>query len=253
MLAHYSLPIIVIVTIADPPPPTTDSTGLSTDAYTIDLIKYPGVLSALEDLENDYSSLMTKTRKELDNCDTGEVKFYLDNLFGVEEFQKYNTIDEMLRKLSRDHISTFSISYLKRLISLFDTNHAIINSANEYEDKIKEFLQTEAVEKFRQDVAKLGAKVEGKPTVSIKLPTHCLNERTKKDVEELAGSHDQHKYHVNVIVTPGSIVWYVPEALCDDMEKLVKENIFVFKDDGVQKVNIVGEKSVTISIPEQVS
>ena len=245
---------IVIGTIADPPLPATDSTGLSTDTYTIELVKYPQLLSALEDLENDYSSLMTKTRKELANCDTGEVKFYLDNLFGVEEFQKYNTIDEMLRKLSRDHISTFSIGYLKRLISLFDTNHAIINSANEYEDKIKEFLHTEAVEKFRQDVAKLGAQVEGKPTVSIKLPTHCLNERTKKDVEELAGSHDQrHKYHVNVIVTPGSIVWYVPEALCDDTEQLVKDNIFVFKDDGVQKVNIVGKKSVTISIPEQVS
>ena len=227
----------------------------SNNTFTVELARYPKVLSALQDLENDYSNLMTDTRKELSNCDREEIKFYLDNLFGIEEFQKCDTIDEVLRKLSRDHIDTFSIGYLKRLIIRFHKDDAIVKSVKEYEEKKEEFLQAEAVEEFRQAVTKLEARAKEKTIVSLTLPKHCTI-RTRRDVEELASTPDNqhHKYHTRIIVTPGSIVcvWYVPEALCDDLEQLVKDNIAVFRDDRVEEVSLVGKKSVTISVHEQV-
>ena len=67
------------------------------------------VVGGLRDLESDFSSMMTDTRKDLAECDIGEVQFYLDGLFDVEEFRKYQNIDEVLRKLRRDHIDTFNI------------------------------------------------------------------------------------------------------------------------------------------------
>ena len=80
------------------------------------------VISDLQGLENDFSDMMTDTRKDLRECDIAELQFYLDDLFGVDEFRKCKNIDEVLRKLRRDHIDTFNVRYLEQLISRFHKN-----------------------------------------------------------------------------------------------------------------------------------
>ena len=82
------------------------SSESSTDPSTAALVADVEVVGGLQDLESDFSSMMTDTRKDLANCDIGEVQFYLDDLFDVAEFRTCQNIDEVLRKLRRDRIAT---------------------------------------------------------------------------------------------------------------------------------------------------
>ena len=72
-----------------------------------------------------------------------------------------------------------------------------------------------------------------------------------KDVEELAkrGFKVCHKDFVKIHVKPGSVIitWYVPEALYGEIVQLARENAAVLREEGVEEVSIVGEKSVTLS------
>ena len=211
------------------------------------------VVGGLQDLESDFSSMMTDTRKDLTNCDIGEVQFYLDDLFEVEEFRKYPNIDEVLRKLRRDHIDTFNIRYLERLVSRFHQSDAIIKTIQKYEEKKEEFLRATTVKEFQQAVVSRAETVTPKrmATVTIKIPEEYGIPRTMKDVEKLAKKafKGRHKDFVRINVMPGSIIitWYITEGLCEELVQLARESIAMLREEGVEEVKIVGEKSVTLS------
>ena len=196
---------------------------------------------------------MTDTRKDLKDCDIGEVQFYLDDLVGVDEFRKCQNIDEVLRKLRHDRIDTFNINYLKRLITRFHQNEEIVQKIENYEEKKEEFLRTTTVKQFQQAVVSKAESVtpKGMAKVTIKIPKEYVVPRTMKDVEELAikGFKEYKKDLVKIEVKPGSIIitWLVPEALYGELVRLARENIAVLREKGVEEVSIVGKKSVTLS------
>ena len=211
------------------------------------------VISDLQGLENDFSDMMTDTRKDLKECDLAELQFYLDDLFGVDEFRKCQNIDEVLRKLRRDHIDTFNVRYLEQLISRFHKNEAIVKKIEEYEEKKEEFLRATTVKEFQQAVVSKAEAVtpKGMAAVTIKIPKEYGAPRTMKDVEELAkkGFKNRYKDFIKIHVKPGSIIiiWYVFKALYGEIVRLVRENAAVLREEGVEEVSIVGEKSVTLS------
>ena len=237
-------------------PQTADSdasSDSSTDSSTAALVADVEVVGGLQELESDFSSMMTDTRKDLADCDIGEVQFYLDDLFGVNEFGKYQNIDEVLRKLRRDHIDTFNIRYLERLVSRFHQSDAIIKTIEKYEEKKEEFLRATAVKEFQQAVVSRAETVTPRrmATVTIRIPEEYGIPHTMKDVEKLAKKafKGRHKDLVKINVTPGSIIitWYITEGLCEELVQLARENIAVLREEGVEEVSIVGEKSVTLS------
>ena len=229
------------------------SSDSSTNSSTTVLMADVEVVSGLQDLESDFSSMMTDTRKDLADCDISEVQFYLDGLFDVDEFRKYKNIDEVLRKLRRDHIDTFNVRYLERLISRFHQSDAIIKTIEKYEEKKEEFLRATTVKEFQQAVVSRAETVTPKrmATVTIRIPEEYGIPHTMKDVEKLAKKafKGRHKDFVRINVKPGSIVitWYITEGLCEELMQLAGENIAVLREEGVEEVSIVGKKSVTLS------
>ena len=210
------------------------------------------VISDLHGLEGEMTSIMIDTRKDLKDCDIAELQYYLDDLFGVEKFRKCQNVDEVLRQLRREHIDTFNIIYLKQLISQFHQNNAIIQKLEEYEKKKEEFLRDTTVKQFQQAVISKAEAVipKGMAAVTIKIPKEYGVPRTMKDVEELAikGFKEHRKTLIKIHVKPGSIIitWLVPEALYEEILQVSRENIAVLREEGVDEVSIVGEKSVTL-------
>ena len=211
------------------------------------------VVGGLQDLESDFSNMMTDTRKDLADCDISEVQFYLDDLFDVDEFRTCQNIDEVLRKLRHDRIDTFNIRYLECLVSRFHQNKAIIKTIEKYEEKKEEFLRATTVKEFQQAVVSRAESVlpRGMAAVTIKIPKEYSVPRTMKDVEELAKKafKDHHKDLVRINVTPGSIIitWFVPEGFCEKLVQMARKNFAVLREDGVEEVSVVGEKSMTLS------
>ena len=232
----------------DEPDPSIDDAAVVADVK---------VISDLQGLENDFSNMMIDTREDLKECDIEKLQFYLDDLIGVDEFRKCNSIDEVLRKLRSDRIDTFNIKYLEQLVGRFHQNKAIVQKIEEYEKKKEEFLKATTVKEFQQAVVSKAEAVtpKGMVTVTIKIPKEYGAPRTMKDVEELAkkGFKSCHKDFVKIHVKPGSIIitWYVPEALYGEIVRLARENSAVLREEGVEEVSIVGEKSVTLSTEDR--
>ena len=254
---YYNVVIVITESSVQPSSPQPGESDAfsdhSTDPFTAALVADVEVVGGLQDLESDFSSMMTDTRKDLANCDIGEVQFYLDDLFEVEEFRKYQNIDEVLRKLRREHLDTFNIRYLERLVSRFHQSDAIIKTIKKYEERKEEFLRTTTVKGFQQAVVSRAETVTPRrmATVTIRIPEEYSIPRTMKDVEKLAKKafKGRHKDFVRINVMPGSIIvtWYIAEGLCEELVQLAQENIAVLREEGVEEVSIVGEKSVTLS------
>ena len=230
-------------------PSTTDDI----DAALIDAdVK---VISDLYGLERDLTNMTTDTRKDLKDCDIAEVQFYLDDLVGVDEFRTCQNIDEVLRKLRHDCIAidTFNIECLESLVSRFYQNKAIVQKIEEYEEKKEEFLRDTTVKQFQQAVISKAEAVipKGMAKVIIKIPKKYGVRRTMKDVEELAkkGFKEYQKNLIKIEVRPGSIIitWLVHETLYGEIVRVAQENAAVLREEGVEEVSIVGEKSVTLS------
>ena len=241
--------------------PSTDlsidpSTNLSTDSSTaaLEIVANTKVVGGLQDLERDFSNIFTDTRKDLAKCNIEEMRFFLADLFENDEFNKCDTIDEVLRKLRHGHVDTFNVYYLECLISRFHRSDAIMKSIKEYIKKKDKFLKTTTVQKFQQAVVSRAEAVcpKGMAEIIIKVPNISeTNMRTMNDVEKLAKKAFKgcHKDLVRIHVTPGSVIitWYVTENLCEKLVRLARENIAVLREEGVEEVSIVGEKSVTLS------
>ena len=58
---------------------------------------------------------------------------------------------------------------------------------------------------------------------------------------------------ISINAKSGSIIitWYVPESLCEELERLACENAAVLREEGVEEVTIVGEKRVFLSTDEE--
>ena len=228
-------------------PLTTDDT----DAALIDAdVK---VIDELHGLESELSSMMIDTREDLKDCDIANLQFFLDNLFGIDEFSKCQNVDEVLRKLSRDHIDTFNISYLESLITQFSRNKSIGEKIEKYKKKKEEFLRNTTVKQFQQAVVSKADAIipKGMAKVTITIPKVYKGAlRTMNDVEELAikGFKEHKKTLIKIHVKPGSIIitWLVPEVLYEEIVQVARENIAVLKEEGVEEVSIVGEKSVAL-------
>ena len=217
------------------------------------------VVGEIQDLESDFSCMYLEVRDALANCDVAKAKFFLNDLFDTDEFTNCCTVDELLRQLRRSHVDTFNVYYLRQLVSgLFhrdaDIVKSIVMSINEYEEKQEKFLETTAVKEFQHAVV---SRVQTDPpkgmaAVSITVPkVRVGNKRTLKDIKTLASEafEEQDKHLVKINVTPGSIVitWYVPESLCDEFLRLARKNMSVLREQGVEKVSIVGKNIMTLS------
>ena len=212
------------------------------------------VVSEIQDLESDFSHMYSEVRDVLTNSDVAKAKFFLNDLFDTEEFTDCRTIDELLRQLRRSHVDTFNVYYLRKLVSLFHCDADIVKSINEYEEKQKKFLETTTVKEFQHAVVSKAQTdpPKGMAAISIRVPNvRESNKRTLKDIKALASKafKGQDKHLIKINVTPGSIVitWYVPESLCDEFSRLAQENIAVLREEGVEKVSIVGKNIVTLS------
>ena len=171
------------------------------------------VVDGLQDLESDLSSMMNETRKDLANCNIVEVQFYLDHLLGVDEFRKCQNIDEVLRKLYRNHIDIFNIRYLEYLVIQFHQSDAIVKTIEKYEEKKEKFLRSTIVKEFQQAVASRVETILPKRmaavTIRIRIPEDYCVPCTMKDVEKLAkkGFKGHHMDFVKINVTPGGDNW----------------------------------------------
>ena len=209
------------------------------------------VISDLHELEGELSSIMIDTREDLKDCNIAKVQFYLDDLAGVDEFRKCQNVDEVLRKLRRDYIDTFNISFLKSLITQFCQNKAIRQKIKEYEKKMKAFFRNTTVKQFQQaGISKAEAVTpKGMAKITITIPKVYKDApRTMNDVEELAkkGFKECKKTLIKIHVGSIIITWFVPEALCGKILQEARENIAVLREEGVDEVSIVGKKSVIL-------
>ena len=230
------------------------SSDLSTDPSTASLVADVKVVGEIQDLESDFSLMYSEVRDVLANCDVAKAKFFLNDLFDTDEFTDCHTIDELLRQLRRSHVDTFNVYYLRRLVSLFHLDVDIAKSINEYEEKQEKFLETTTVKDFQHAVVSRARAnpPKGMAALSIRVPKVSVgNKRTLKDIKTLASEafKGQDKHLVEINVTPGSIIitWYVPECLCEEFLQLARENIAVLREEGVEKVSIVGKNIVTLS------
>ena len=114
----------------------------TTDDIDTALIADVKVVKDLQDLEGNMSSMMIDTRKDLKDCDIAEVQFYLDDLLEVDEFRECQNIDEVLRKLRRDHTDTFNINYLRCLVTQFHQNEAIVKKMENTKKRKRSFSET---------------------------------------------------------------------------------------------------------------
>ena len=247
--------------IAEPVTGSTDSdteplspTALSTADVEADV----KVVRGIQDLESSFSNMLLDIKDNLASCDISSMQFFLNDLFDSDEFNSCDSVDKLLRQLRQGHVDTFNVYYLQQLISRFHQSDAAIKSIEEYEEKKEQFLDATTVKEFQQAIVSKAETLppKGMAEMTIRIPSNCKvkNLRTLKDVEELAHRAFQgcENSFISIKVKPGSIIitWYVPESLCEELERLARENAAVLREEGVEEVTIVGEKKVFLSTQE---
>ena len=228
---------------AEPPPsPTATSTA--------DVEADVKVVRELQDLESSFSKMLLDMKDDLANCDISRIQFFLNDLFDTDEFSSCDTIDKVLRQLRQGHVDTFNVYYLQQLISQCQQSDTAIKSVLKYDIKKEKFLEATTVKEFQQAIVSKAETLppKGMAEMTIRIPSKCKvrNLRTLKDVEELAKRSfpDCENSFINIKVKPGSIIitWYVPESLCEKLERLAHENAAVLREEGVEEVTIVDRK-----------
>ena len=100
---------------------------------------------------------------------------------------------------------------------------------------------------------------KGMAEITIRIPAELNikenNKRTLNDVEKLARRAFQgcENSFISIKVKPGSIIitWYVPESLCEELERLARENAAIQREGGVEEVTKEGrDKRVFLSTQE---
>ena len=219
------------------------------------------VVRGIQDLESSFSNMLLDTMEGLANCNLSRMQFFLNDLFDTDEYSSCDTVDKLLHQLRQGHVDTFNVYYLQQLISRFHQSDAAIESIKEYEEKREKFLEATTVKDFQQAIVSKAETLppKGMAEMTIRIPAELnikeSNKRTLKDVEKLAqrafpGCENS---FISIKVKPGSIIitWYVPESLCEELERLARENAAVLREEGVEEVTIEGrEKRVFLSTQE---
>ena len=219
------------------------------------------VVRQIQDLESSFSKMLVNMMDVLANCNLPKMQFFLNDLFDTDEFSSCDTVDKLLRQLRQGHVDTFNVYYLRQLIESFDQSDAAIKSIKEYEEKREQFLDATTVKDFQQAIVSKAETLppKGMAEITIRIPAELnikeSNKRTLKDVEKLArrafaGCENS---FISIKVKPGSIIitWYVPESLCEELERLARENAAVLREEGVEEVTIEGrDKRVFLSTQE---
>ena len=240
-------------------PAAAGETELSpTATSTADLEADVKVVRGMQDLESSFSGMIIDIMDALANCNIPKMQFFLNDLFDSDEFSNCNSIDKLLRQLRQGHVDTFNVYYLQQLISRFHQSAVI--AVKEYEEKREKFLEATTVKEFHQAIVSKAETLppKGMAELTIRIPAEMnikeTNKRTVKDLEKLARRAFQgcENSFIGIKVKPGSIIitWYVPESLCEELERLVRENAAVLREEGVEEVTIVGEKRVFFSTNE---
>ena len=246
--------------------PVTGSTDSDTEPFsptalsTADVEADVKVVRGIQDLESSFSNMLLDIKKNLAKCDISDMQFFLSDLFDTE-FNSCDTVEKLLRQLRQVHVDTFNVFYLQKLISRFHQGDATIKSIEEYEKKREQFLDTTTVKDFQQAIVSKAETLppKGMAEMTIKIPAELSikesNKRTLKDVKNLARRAFQgcENSFISIKVKPGSIIitWYVPESLCEELERLARENAAVLREEGVEEVTIEGrDKRVFLSTQE---
>ena len=247
--------------------PVTGSTDSDTEPLsptalsTADVEADVKVVRGIQDLESSFSNMLLDMIDALANCNLSKMQFFLNDLFDTDEFSSCDTVDKLLRQLRQGHVDTFNVYYLQQLISCFHQSDAAIKSIEEYEEKREQFLDTTTVKDFQQAIVSKAETLppKGMAEMTIRIPAKLnikeSNKRTLKDVENLARRAFQgcENSFISIKVKPGSIIitWYVPESLCEELERLARENAAVLREEGVEEVTIEGRnKRVFLSTQE---
>ena len=219
------------------------------------------VVRGIQDLESSFSKMLLDMMDALANCDLSKMQFFLNDLFDTDEFNSCDTVDKLLRQLRQGHVDTFNVYYLQQLISHFHQGDAAIKLIKEYNKKKEQFLDATTVKEFQQAIVSKAETLppKGMAEMTIRIPAELnikeSNKRTLKDVENLARRAFQgcENSFISIKVKPGSIIitWYVPESLCEELERLARENAAVLREVGVEEVTIEGrDKRVFLSTQE---
>ena len=225
------------------------STSTESDEIKAEIRATAAVVERLRDLETSFADMLADLLDLLteSKCDISKAQFYLNGLFGTGEFSHSNTFDALLWQFQvrQGHIDTFNIYYLKKLVARFKTEE-LTKCIEEYETKMKTFLEDTTVLQFQEAVVSIVEPVKPEQTkdLTIRVSKTFAKDRTLKDMEELAlgGFGENQKAFVRIHAVSGSVIisWFFPESLSGKLEHLARENGAVFKDAGVEEVTVDG-------------
>ena len=213
------------------------------------------MVERLRDLESSFATMLTNLLNLFAECDLCKAQFFLNSLYDTEDFSQCDTFEALLNQLGRNHIDTFNIYHLQRLVALFEKD-VLKKPLKEYEEEKENFLCDTNVIEFQQAVVSRVKSVPPNRTavVTIKVTKTFAKNRTLKDIEELAlrGFRECQRNFVRMHAEPGSVIisWFFPEALSGKLEDLAHENAAVFKDAGVEEVTVGGKVVFLITLEE---
>ena len=204
------------------------------------------IVMKLRDLGSEHSFMLTKVRQLLAKCsELKDVKFFLNQLFGTNEFDDCDDIDKLVNQLSREHIDTFNVYALGKVAEYFKRDD-VGKLVEDYEVKKESFLKETKISDFMKAVASKVAPAlsKGKVELTIKIHRRLANDRILKDMEELATEAfgDHYKFFVRFHAIRGSVIllWHVPERLCEELEQLAFKNTAMLRAKGVDELTIKG-------------
>ena len=224
-------------------------------------IETAAVVERLRSLETSFADMLIDLLDLLSEskCDLSKAQFYLNHLFKTEEFSQCKDFPLLLQQLhvSKGHIDTFNIYYLKKLVDRFKVEN-LTKCIGEYETKMRDFLGHTTVLDFQRAVVSRVKPIKPNQTkdLTIRVSKAYAMDRTLEDMEELAlrGLGDCERFLVRIHMKPGSVIisWFFPEALSDKLEHLAYENAAVFKDAGVEEVTVDGRVVFPRTLKEEV-
>ena len=220
------------------------STSTESDEIKAEIRATAAVVERLCDLETSFSDMLAYLLDLLteSNCDLFKAQFHLNDLFRTGEYSHCNTFDTLLGHLQvhQGHIDKFNIYYLKELVARFKTEE-LTKCIEEYETKMKKFLEDTTVLQFQQAVVSREEPTKPDQTkdLTIRVSKAFATNRTLKELA-LIGFGDCQKFLVRMHMKPGSVIisWFFHEAFSGMLEHLACENAAVLKDAGVVEVTV---------------
>lgn len=201
------------------------------------------IVEELRELGAKYCKLLLDFKKKLKGVKIDDAKFYLNQLLGTDDFTECVTMEDILNKLSRNHVDTFNVHSLRKLAEALETR-SLKKLTVKYEETLDKFLTDTNVVDFQKAVVAKATPVlsKDKVKITIRISRHLANNRVLKDMENLAsrafGQH--HKQFVCFHVTEGSIIisWHVTKSLCELLQRMALRKETIWRQHGVDEVSV---------------